>query len=506
MSATINKEQFEYAKRVYTFNETIKAECKVDNLNDCEILSTIPQLATPKVETTDGAIKVYGRLTFFIAYQKEGVIKRLESSAEYSATIKNDQVTSEQSAFVTANVIKCDEYYSTSSLILTATIDLGCDLIKPCKAEFISAGQDVILKTEILPIAKSFGKKQSKITVTEEFELPKLIDEVIYHTENVFVTDCKAGIGSILIDGDCTITSYILQKNSNSDIVKETHTFPFRLEIAEERAMPTMQAIARANVESAKIFVTCYEETGTSTVKAEVELLLVGEAFDTVDTPIAIDAYSTFEELSTLSEELYFEQKHVPVCVTEKFCERINFDELAVGTKIVTAYPNGISNFYTNVLDGKLNIDATIGFTTIFKDENGACFSKQLTLPVSINTDYNVSQNQTASICSFYPTDFNAKQISLGELEVYGAVRFCVYAETTNTVLALIDATVQGEIVPNDNAFSVYIPYKGEDLWSVSKRIGISPDEVVACNPELDFPLTGDERLLVYRQKTKEYT
>jgi hypothetical protein len=72
--------------------------------------------------------------------------------------------------------------------------------------------------------------------------------------------------------------------------------------------------------------------------------------------------------------------------------------------------------------------------------------------------------------------------------------------------LALIDATVQGEIAPNDNAFSVYIPYKGEDLWSISKRIGISPDEVVACNPELDFPLTGDERILVYRQKTKEYT
>ena len=184
----------------------------------------------------------------------------------------------------------------------------------------------------------------------------------------------------------------------------------------------------------------------------------------------------------------------------------MNFDELTPGTKIVTAYPNGTLTVCPKINNDKLTVESTVGFTAIFKDAEGFLFSKQLTLPLIVNTDYVVEEYKTATICSFCATDFNAKQISLSELELYGAVRFCVYVDYKNTVLALIDATVKGEIVPNDNAFSVYVPYKGEELWDVSKRIGISPDELIACNPELDFPLSGSERILIYRQKIKEYT
>ena len=293
MSATLNKEEINCAKSVYNFNESIKVECKIDGLEECEILSAIPRLTTPKSETADGSIKVYGKVTYFVAYKKDGCIKRAETSAEYSFTLKNDNVKSDQTATVTATVLKTEEYYSSNTLLLTTTIELNCDLKKSCRVAFVSQGQDVILKTEMTPVAKSFGKKQNKLTITEEFELPKLIDEVIYHTESAFVTDCKAGIGSILVDVECVITSYILQKNANSDIVKESHTFPFRLEIDEEHAMPTMQAIATASVEDATVTINSYEETGLSKVKAEIVLLLEGETFDLTETPIAVDAYST---------------------------------------------------------------------------------------------------------------------------------------------------------------------------------------------------------------------
>ena len=72
--------------------------------------------------------------------------------------------------------------------------------------------------------------------------------------------------------------------------------------------------------------------------------------------------------------------------------------------------------------------------------------------------------------------------------------------------MALLDATVKGEIAPNDNAFTVYSAICGEDLWGLSKRIHVSPDEILSYNNELDFPLSGNERILIYRQKTKEYT
>ena len=50
-------------------------------------------------------------------------------------------------------------------------------------------------------------------------------------------------------------------------------------------------------------------------------------------------------------------------------------------------------------------------------------------------------------------------------------------------------------------AISVYIPTVGEDLWSLAKRLNTCPEALVATNKDLQFPLTGRERIVIYRQK-----
>jgi hypothetical protein len=46
-----------------------------------------------------------------------------------------------------------------------------------------------------------------------------------------------------------------------------------------------------------------------------------------------------------------------------------------------------------------------------------------------------------------------------------------------------------------------FMPEEGEELWSLSKRLNVCPDQLVATNKELQFPLTGKERIVVYRRK-----
>ena len=59
----------------------------------------------------------------------------------------------------------------------------------------------------------------------------------------------------------------------------------------------------------------------------------------------------------------------------------------------------------------------------------------------------------------------------------------------------------EGEEYPKENcAFSVYIPKAGEDLWSLAKRLHRNPESIKESNPRLQFPLSGDERIFVYRQ------
>ena len=71
----------------------------------------------------------------------------------------------------------------------------------------------------------------------------------------------------------------------------------------------------------------------------------------------------------------------------------------------------------------------------------------------------------------------------------------------TGSVKYLSDATECGEVTRCDSALSVYIPASGDGLWDTAKKLLQSPDEIQATNPDLTFPLTGKERILVYRPK-----
>ncbi|MBO6262987.1 MAG: hypothetical protein J6N93_01770, partial [Clostridia bacterium] len=60
----------------------------------------------------------------------------------------------------------------------------------------------------------------------------------------------------------------------------------------------------------------------------------------------------------------------------------------------------------------------------------------------------------------------------------------------------------EGEARPvNDSAISVYVPSVGDGLWEVSKNLGVDGDEIMKYNKDITFPLTGNERILIYRRK-----
>ena len=58
-----------------------------------------------------------------------------------------------------------------------------------------------------------------------------------------------------------------------------------------------------------------------------------------------------------------------------------------------------------------------------------------------------------------------------------------------------------GSVKEYDSALSVYLPARGDGLWETAKKLLQSPEQIQATNPELSFPLTGNERILVYRPK-----
>ena len=114
-----------------------------------------------------------------------------------------------------------------------------------------------------------------------------------------------------------------------------------------------------------------------------------------------------------------------------------------------------------------------------------------------------------ASLKRYSPEKFDLVAITVdlsftGQNTDYGPLQ--QLCDSLDVPLHIVDTQI-GEIVfdvrkeENPCAISVYIARSGEDVFSLAKRLNQCPDKIKETNKDLQFPLNGDERIVVYRQK-----
>ena len=119
--------------------------------------------------------------------------------------------------------------------------------------------------------------------------------------------------------------------------------------------------------------------------------------------------------------------------------------------------------------------------------------------PIEIDLDnLNIDGDFKVKCVAVLPS---VKILSLTETEINSTVMLTVYPKQLKNLDYVKDVVDAGEKKVNNFAISVYIPTEGEELWSLSKRLNVSPEELEKTNPELQFPLNGSERIVIYRQK-----
>ena len=85
------------------------------------------------------------------------------------------------------------------------------------------------------------------------------------------------------------------------------------------------------------------------------------------------------------------------------------------------------------------------------------------------------------------------------DLEFEIQLKVAVTEMMTEFYDVVTDISVGEELQPKTNAISVYIAHSGDSLWNVCKELGAEEDVIMELNPNITFPLSGDERIIIYR-------
>ncbi|MCQ2399966.1 MAG: hypothetical protein MJ072_05625, partial [Clostridia bacterium] len=389
------------------------------------------------------------------------------------------------------------------SLAFSSTVGVAVTLRGEKSCRTVTGGE-IIAKTESEEFCVSSGLKTEIMPIEEEFEIKYPIGEILFHEENLSVISVSAGSGCIIMDGELRVFVFLLQKTENRDIVKEYRNIPFRLELDYPTATPTAVADGTLTAKNTRLDVTVDENTGLSTVKATVEAEMTGEAFMKEERNVVKDAFSLSYETEPVYSDISYLLPAYRCSLFEKFAENVPLEKEAdAGARITATCVKEAKVVSLSQKDGVLNVDCVISCRAFCLSGEGKVTAFDVDFPLSVKKPacegHKDGYFTTAEIVV---TDVQTRLNSLSEAEVYGVIRIDVKGEKTENVKVLSDVTATAEKQPDEHAFSVYLAFCGEDIWTVAKRLNVSPEEVSSLNPDLDFPLVDDERIIIYRQKT----
>lgn len=483
-----------------TLTDQIKVECRTDIPTEAvsKIINVSAFPYVGRTETADGQLRYGGKIVFFICYEDNGEIKKCECGAEFTGALTGDGISPNCRAVMRARAEKSETSLSGVKLSVSAYVTVTAE-VSECRAyNALTGGENVITDKKEVSYTRSYGVREAAYAVEDEFEVNYRVAEVLSHRAAAVVTSVQCGVGVIIVDGEVYFSAIFLQSGEKKDIIRENRTIPYRMEIECEDAMPAFTATAHVSEKSFKIDVGVDDTNGVSTVNAEVSLGFTGEAFSTESAALASDAFSVDENVELIKEEAECCRENDVRSLMARVTGRAAIDEIPVGAYLSAACNEKAEVASAENVGGGVKITGALTITGIFCDAEGKVFSRKAETPFETVLDCILPDDCEFEILAAAGRA-QAKIVSLTEIEVEADVAFTLYPREKCRLSCIKEIKSAGEKTKTDCAISVYIPAAGEELWTLAKRLNISPENLVATNRDLQFPLSGKERIVVYR-------
>lgn len=496
-------EKINYCKRKGILTDRIKVECRTDVPAESveRVLNVSAAQCMGGGTAAEGKLDYGGKITFFICYRTvEGDIRKCECGAEFTGSISDASVTEGARSRISCRAEKTEASLSGVKLSVTAYLEIKAEITERVSSSALSGGENLITETKEFSYVKGFGERETVYSAEDEYEIPFRAEEVISHRAQATVTAVQCGVGVIIVDGEVYLSAIFLQSGDKKDIIRENRTVPFRAEIECEDAMPAFSATARVQVRSLKTDVGVDEEGGTSTVTSVAALKITGEAFSEEKVSLSEDAFSLSEEVELEPEQIECYKECEVRSFSVKTGGRASIEELPAGSFAYAACGETAEITESTYDNGTLKVTGTLSMTGLFCDAENKAFARKAEVPFEITEDITLPEGAEYDI-SVAATRAGIRVASETEADIEAELAFTVYPVEKTSLKCIKDVRATGEKTPCDCAISVYIPTRGEELWSLAKRLNIAPENLVSTNKELRFPLTGEERIVIYRCK-----
>lgn len=475
-------------------------ECRLNGSDIAKVLLSEPSVCLQQATCENGEIKYSGKLLVAFVYEDvSGKLCRAERGAEFFHKAENPLIAPAHTAVGELTVPSVKLRREGGQLIATCIVEAKFPVLGERRHTYVSGGEGLLVQKRAMPI---YSQYVATATVEEEDEFEcDFAQDILLHTECATVSDVRSGIGQVDVSGE-TCLRFCLLRADGSLCCYERLT-PIKAQVLLDNVLPEMAATAKLRVLSAQVSAATDEEGGRSKIvlsyRVEVEVC----AYEKAETEFAVDAYSTEVETG-----LKWQNTATRYAMnTKTVTERIHGSPILSGsldgekTLLAVLCPK-VSASWQATSDGA-EAQGVIEAKALFRQADGGVEAMDVALPflfpIELAQKDGEGRVSAELICSVYGFGLRVRAGGETEAEATVKVRVIFYGEATADYLS--------EVAPGEKktekgcAISVYMTSEGEDLWTTAKRLSLTPEQLMEANPSLTFPLKGDERIVIYRQK-----
>lgn len=482
--------------------ERVKVECRTE-IESSEVKKIINLSASGDIvsaEIHNGKILYKGKVIYFVCYEDvEGDIRKAEYGCEFNGEAEVPCEVMDYRIDASVVVEKTDVNLSSPKFCATSYVLLSLG-VKCCgQVEALTGGNGLISNGENIETLESLGVRETSYEIEEEFEISTEVKEVINHKAEAIITSCLSGVGCIIVDGEAYLSLLLLKDGETKEIIKEQRAFPFRVEIESEEAMPANQAVASVKVVDFKTDIAVSGGEGRSFAEAKLKLRFTAEAFDARAHNISVDAFNIEENVAFEKTEACIETPCDCRTLSQGISGVANVEEIGENARICATTGEYVEIATVSQTENEVTVSGILSLNTLLKDTDGRFFSRKSQIPFEVKLDapcaVKINRLQTVVRSS------TAKIISAQELEIQAELIFLLNCSEEKKFTVINGVTPCGKKQCENSAISIYLASENESLWDLAKRLNVCPEELLNSNKELQFPLTGEERIVVFRQK-----
>ncbi len=475
-----------YTRTIAELKAQSIVEIKFTEQDMGEVVAVYPQVSLTSAEVSSGRVTYGGRLICTLVYADGANLCRVQKGAEFSHHADDDNLAPAQ---LCACVLSCEHTRirrEGSFYIVSVVVGAAISVSDSAARSYVQSLEGAVEKHEE-------GKLYNAVAFSGESEVDDdftyVATDVLVPAAQPMVLSCTVRSGLVEVEGEINLSLLAVREGSP---VAMNRLIPFKCEISCERAIIPCPAECRAEIKDMSVDCKVNEERGKCDVSFTATLSFTGKFFEEEEVTLISDAFSTENELTLTYGE---EECEVPQSI-KVYSERVSglcaskakldytcaFLAAALPKAEFVRTAEGVEGSVTSVL---------------FFEQGGEVRSTEVTLPFSL-----ALTGAGYGSADVIVTGISIRQRAEGECEAEATLKIAVCECQKHRVKYLTGAEEGEKKQAPTAAISVCFPAPGDGLWETAKKMCCTPEAIKSANPELTYPLSGTERILVFRGKS----